>query len=146
MAGCGEDGRKARPGGDSNLRKDPLQVVANGSVRQIEPGTDNLVRMPLGRELGNVQLLRGQVFPNLCGPGKACLACCSQFFPRAITPGRGAERVKNIACLAQRGSRISGTAPAAKPGAVAEQETPSQEGPVFRGRPKAFQEESFGFF
>src|SRR4051794_35081813 len=102
--------------------------------------------MPLGSELGDVQLLRGQILPNLRGPALACLARRSQFFSRAITPGRGAKCVKNIARLAQRGPRIGGATLPAQPGAVREQETPSQERPILRSWPKTFQEVSLGFF
>src|SRR5262245_6480379 len=137
IAGYGADGGQARSGGDSDLGKDPLQMVADGPVRQIEPRPDDLVRMPLGSELGDVQLLRGQVLPNLRGPTKACLARCSQFFSRSITPGRGAECVENITSLAQRSTRIGGATLSAQPGAIGEQETPSQEGPILRSWPKA---------
>src|SRR6476469_8794625 len=125
IAGCGEGGRQARSGGDSDLRKDALQVIADGPMRQIEPCPDDLVGMPLSGELSDVQLLRGQVLPDLRGPTQACLARGSQFLPRAIAPGRGAKGVKNSACLAQRRPRIGGASLPAQPAAIGEQETAS---------------------
>src|SRR5262245_31594381 len=99
--------------------------------------------MPLGSELGDVQLLWGQVLPDLRGPARASFARSSQFFSRAITPGRRAKCVKHVTCLAERGPRISGATLSAQPDAIGEQETPSQEGPVLRSWPKTFQEVSF---
>src|SRR4029434_8281812 len=95
IAGCGEGGRQARSGGDSDLRKDSLQMVADGPVRQVKSRPDDLVRMPLGSELGDVQLLRGQVFPDLRGPAQAFLSRPPPFFPRALTTWRGGQGVEN---------------------------------------------------
>src|SRR4029434_1894741 len=97
IAGRGESGRQARSGGHADLEKDALQVVADGPMRQIEPRPDDLIRVSLRSELRDVQLLRGQVLPDLRGPAHACRARRSQFLPRAIAPGRGAKGVKNIA-------------------------------------------------
>src|SRR6201999_795845 len=97
VVGRGENGSQPGSGGDPGLRKHPVQVIADGSVGQIESGTDDLVRKSLGGELCDVQLLRGQVLPDLLGAAKACFTGCPQLLARAIAPGRSAERVENVA-------------------------------------------------
>ena len=136
MAGAGENRAQSGPRGDAGFRKDPVQVVADGSVRQIEPGADLLVRKTFGSELRDVKLLRGQRLPHLLGSPAAGFARSTQFLARAIAPGRSAERIEYVASLAQRSPRVGGPALAAQPPAISQEKTSSQERPFLRGRPQ----------
>ena len=139
-------GRSPRPRCDAGFRKDPVQVVADSSVRQIKPGADFLVRKTFGRELRDVKLLRGQRFPHVLGSPAAGFARSAQFLSRAVAPGRSAERIEDVAGLTQRSPRIGGPALAAQPPAIGQEKTSSQERPFLRRRPKALQEELLGIF
>src|SRR6202012_3037977 len=102
-----------------------MQVVSNGSVRQVQPATDFLVRNPFGSELRDPQFLRGQHLPCTLRSSAAGFARRTQFLARAVAPGRSAERIEDIASLTQRSSRVGGPALATTPSAVSAQKTPA---------------------
>src|SRR5215468_11273102 len=107
-----------------------MQVPADGSVRQIQPGCDCLVRKPLSRELGDVQLLWSELLPNSLGSTKAGFAGCSQLLARTIAPRLSPKCVENAAGLAQWRPRVGGPALPAQPHTISEQEASAQERPA----------------
>ena len=56
-----QDRRQLGPGGDAELGEDPVEVGAHGAMGQVEPLADLAVGQALGRELRDVQLVRGQL-------------------------------------------------------------------------------------
>src|SRR5262249_22210337 len=108
--GTGKNGAQPGSRGDSKLGKYPVQVIADRSMRQIEPPTDLLVRKALGGELRNMKLLRGKRFPRLFSPPTARFTRCTQFPPRVLTPRQGSRCVEDAPTLTQGGSRTDGPA------------------------------------
>jgi hypothetical protein len=51
-----ENGAHLRPGGDSQLREDPIQVRPDGSMGKEEPLADLAVRQAGGHRLGDLEL------------------------------------------------------------------------------------------
>src|ERR1700744_5233287 len=102
-----------------------MQVVSNGSVRQVQPATVFPVRKPFGSELRDPQFLRGQHVPCTLRSPATGFARRTQFLAPAVAPGRSAEGIEDIASLTQRSSRVGGPALATQPSAVSEEKTPS---------------------
>src|SRR5258707_11762384 len=61
------------PGGDTELREDPVQVEPDGAVREVELLADLSVREPFGSQLGDGELLRRQPVPRLVDAASARL-------------------------------------------------------------------------
>src|SRR4029079_17603079 len=63
-----------RSRGDSELREDPVQVGADRPVGQVEPLADLACGQAFGRELRDVQLVRGQLIADVGTAAWASLA------------------------------------------------------------------------
>src|SRR3954463_13479171 len=82
---------------DPELREHFVQVGADRPVRQEQPLADLAVREPSGGELGDLQLLRGQLVARLGCPPPAPLAGCPQLASCLVAPWRASEGVKRVA-------------------------------------------------
>ena len=69
-----------------------------------QPLADLAVREPLGGELGDLQLLGGQLVARLGDAPPAALARRAQLAPRLLAPRCAAERVEGVARGAQDGA------------------------------------------
>ena len=58
-------------GGNSELREDPVQVHADGAVRDVELLTDFPVRQAIGGQARDLELLRRQLVPGMGSPAPA---------------------------------------------------------------------------
>ena len=91
-------------GGDSEFREDPVQVHADGAVRDIELLTDFPVRQASGGQARDQELLRRQLIPGLGGPVPARLAGGPQFPACLLGQVRQTEGVEPVSCRPQRGA------------------------------------------
>src|SRR5882724_8051436 len=82
--------------GDPELREHLVQVAADRSVRQKQALSDFAVREALGRELGDLQLLGGQLIARLGSPPQASLAGCSQLASCLVAPWGASECVERV--------------------------------------------------
>src|SRR5262249_50854576 len=103
------------------------------------------VRKALGRQSRDMKLLWGQHLPRVLGSSATDFSRSTQFLSRAVAPGEGAECIEDIARLAQRSSRIDGSALTAQPSAISQEKTPSEKCPIPCNRPETLQEELLGF-
>src|SRR4051794_19243165 len=83
--------------GDPELREHLVQVGADRPMRQEQALADLAVRETLGGELGDLQLLRGQLIARLGCPPPAPLAGCPQLASCLVAPWRASEGVKGVA-------------------------------------------------
>ena len=89
-------------------------------MREKQSLADLAVRQPLRRELGDLQLLRGQLIARLGRAAAAALARRAQLAPRLLAPRRAPERVEGVARGPQDGARLGDPAVAPQPLAVGE--------------------------
>jgi len=66
-------------GGDLKLGEDPVEVVADGPVRDEQLLPDFSVGQPSGRQAGDLEFLRRELVPGLGCPAVARLAGGAQF-------------------------------------------------------------------
>src|SRR5690242_20706715 len=98
----GAGGRRQRSAelgarGDPELREDLVQVGADRPMRQEQALADLAVREPLGGELGDLQLLRGQLVARLGCPPPAPLPRCPQLASCLVAPWPASEGVEGVA-------------------------------------------------
>src|SRR5437868_6269947 len=83
-----------RPGGDPELREDPVEVRSDGAMGKKQPLADLAVRQARCRQLGDLQLLGSQ---PVAGVGRArpdLLAGGSQLAAGAFTPAVRSQAVE----------------------------------------------------
>src|SRR4029453_7911522 len=101
-------------------REGPVQVRPDRAVRKEESIADLAIGQPLGRQLRDLELLRGQAIARVGRAGPDRLAGGTQLLASAVTPAGGSQRVEELACAPQRLPGVGRAAPATKPRAVAE--------------------------
>ena len=92
---------------DPELREDPVQVRADRAVREEQAAGRSRGSTAPRRELGDLQLLRGQLIARLGHAAPAALAGCTQLAPRLLAPRCASERIEGVARSPQdaRGTR-----------------------------------------
>src|SRR5918997_6370459 len=132
--------------GDAELGEDVVEVRADGAVREVESLAYLAVGEPRSGHAGDLQLLGGQLVHRAALAWAAGDTGAAQLVSRPLGPGSRAQRIKRIACGAQRHARLSHPPLAAQPGTERELEPRAGERPggevSIERRPK----EAFGLF
>src|SRR3954447_26194921 len=102
--GGGQSDAQLGPRGDPQLWESAVQVRADGAMREVEPLPDLAVREALCRELGDLQLLCGQLVARLRDATPASLAGGAQLASRLLPPRHAAKGVEAVARGAQNGA------------------------------------------
>src|ERR1700745_2332882 len=105
---------------DAELREGAVQVRADRAVREEQALADLAIREPLRRELGDLQLLGGELIACLGHTAPAAFARCAQLPPGLLGPRRGPESIERLARGPQDGTGLGDMAPAPEPLAVPE--------------------------
>src|SRR4051812_49866918 len=84
----------ARP--DPELREHAVQVRADRAMREVEPLPDLAVGEPVGRELGDLQLLGGELVARLGHAAPAAFPGRAQLPPRVLAPRNAPEGVERV--------------------------------------------------
>jgi hypothetical protein len=93
-------------GGDLELEKDPVEVVANGPVRDEQLLPDFSVGQPVGRKAGDLQFLRRELVPRLRCSAVARLAGGAQFLAGFFGQRGEGQGVESVSCRPQWGTRV----------------------------------------
>ena len=72
--------------GDPELREHPVQVRADRAMGEVEPLPDLAIRKPVCSQLGDLQLLSGQLIARLRYPAPAALAGSAQLGSCLVSP------------------------------------------------------------
>ena len=115
---------------------DAVEVGADGAVREVELLADLAVGEPLGRQLGDLQLLRRELIAGV-GPRRRLHSPEARSSGARARPRREAERIERVARGAQRRARLGDPPLAAQPGAERELQARAQEGPARRSASSA---------
>src|ERR1700754_1717219 len=83
-----------------------MQVGAHCAVGQVEALADLAVGQTVGRKLGDVQLVRGQLVAGVRTAPRAALACRAQLVAGTFAPRDDAERVEGLTGRTQVWSRV----------------------------------------
>src|SRR5689334_6595021 len=89
--GRAKGGAQLRSRGDPQFGEDPVEVGADGPVREVQPLADLLVGQPLGGHLDDLELLRRELVPGLAVPAAAGLPGGPQLLARPLAPGNDPE-------------------------------------------------------
>src|SRR5215207_624670 len=107
--------RKLASRTDPELGIDPVEMSTDRSRRDEQLLTDLTIREPLGRQLGDLQLLRCQLIAGFRYATPARLTRGAQLAAGLVAPRSAAERVEGVARGAQRTPRVGDSPPTPQP-------------------------------
>jgi hypothetical protein len=141
---AGNDQMKLTAGSYLKLREDPVEMVTNRAVRYAQVLADFTVGQPVGCQAGDLELLRGQLFPGLRPAMPARLTGGAEFVPGFLGQVRDGKRVEAITRRPQGRTRFHGSPLAAKPSSVPEQHSAPVTGPMSKISVKCPPVQGFG--
>src|SRR5580765_609490 len=101
-----ERGVQLGAGGDAELREHPVQVRPNGPMTEVEARPDLAIGETLGREAGDLQLLRRQLVEDVDTAVASRLAGCSQLLLGTVREVADTDRVEHVPGRTQLGPRL----------------------------------------
>src|SRR5215472_14241298 len=113
------------PGGDTELREDPVEVKPDGAVREVELLADLPVREPLGSQLGDGEFLRREPIRRSLDAASTRLAGGPEFLAGGVRERWEGEGVEGLPRRTQGCPRFRDPPLPAQPAAVPQEHAAS---------------------
>src|SRR5260370_25669423 len=123
-----------RARGDLQLRKDSVEMTADGSGGQEEAFGDLTLRQTVGGELSDLELLRGQAIAEIGRAPPNLLSGSAQLLSRSPTPRGVAQRIEELHAFPQWRPRF-GAPPSPSQPAAKRKQCPGSKKRIARERP-----------